>query len=128
MKELKYLLPYVPYDIRVETKCGVTQVVDLDVKGNINTVYNVSGCKLLLRPMQSITTEETEELNSLLPDNVCVVIETDGNTYLEDADGDSYNGSTTYNFNAINVVYEWLFARHFDVFQLIKRGLAIEKK
>ena len=128
MKELKYLLPYVPYDIRVETKCGVTQVVDLDVKGNINTVYNVSGCKLLLRPMQSITTEETEELNSLLPSDMCVVIETDGNIYLEDKDSDPYSGKTTYKFTVINRVYDWLFARHFDVFQLIKRGLAIEKK
>lgn len=97
---LKDLCGRVPYGVIYHRNDGANiELREVDIKnGTLNYTDNivVRDCKPYLRPMFSMTEEETYEYDRLV---MC---------------------------NASWVVDDWLFAHHFDFRKLIQKGLAIE--
>ncbi len=99
--ELKHLVSYLPYGLMIENSIG--RVVKLSV---MDFSYHVNkGFKPILRPLSDL---ELDEFKNKIFNREYIV--------CEGCDADlGY--------------YEWcyLFERHFDVFGLIEKGLAIDK-
>lgn len=148
--ELKHLVPYLPYELRVH----YSGLSDDDVSGEFTVIaYHVGNgisliddsaleegdlsesfyvdydfpIKPILRPLSSMTVEEVEELNELIEDSVKVVVSSGNWVYIESASSDPWDGSPTLSLDSINIINEYLFKNHFDVFNLINNNLAIEK-
>ena len=75
------------------------------------TFYKISEIKPYLRPMESMTEEEKEEYEKL-----CILIPTQF-----DSDLQKYDYYTTDSMES----FDWLLKNHFDVRDLIEKGLAI---
>ena len=97
---LKDLCERLPYGVIYHRNDGANiELREVDIKnGTLNYTDNivVRDCKPYLRPMSSMTEEETDEYDRLV---MC---------------------------NASWVVDDWLLAHHFDFRGLIKKGLALE--
>ena len=130
--ELKHLAPYLPY--------GLSFSVNLkDVRDNfpdelrtlklaeISIDLALKTGKPILRPLSSMSLEEIDELNSLIDDSVMVVVSSGDWVYIEGLNSDPWSGSPTLSLYSINKINEYLLSKHFDVFNLIDKGLAIAK-
>lgn len=152
---IKHIAPYLPYGLKwkFEEEDIIHNVIGLDIADaevKLISPYNDFGrCSVndffpILRPIKTITQEEARDLLSIVFNcDEFVGLKTNGDsvilkgrisydlmeltltidgvwTYLE-IDDIPDNLSTSY------LVYEWLFKHHFDVFQLIDKGLAIDK-
>lgn len=73
--------------------------------------YSIEDVKLYLRPMSSMTEDEKEEYEKL-----CILIPTQF-----DSDLQKYDYYTTDSMES----FDWLLKNHFDVRDLIEKGLAI---
>ena len=128
--ELKHLAPYLPY--------GLSFSVNLkDVRDNfpnelrtlklaetsIDLALKIG--KPILRPLSSITKEEIVEINELSPCNIFINITNNGDVFIED--DECFNEAISIELIDSIEVANWFFSKHFDVFGLIDRGLAIEK-
>lgn len=149
--ELKHLAPYLPYKLGVASGDEYDSILNnIGVMGthydvyapNNYTIYQLCKCedgvfkymgvrpiqvKPILRPLSSMTVEEVEELNSLIDDSVKVVVSSGNWVYIESASSDPWDGSPTLSLDSINIINEYLFKNHFDVFNLIENNLAIDK-
>ena len=105
---LKDLCARLPYNVKVKVECGdipyaPTILSKLDIKRKValfNFEVKIENCKPYLRPMSSMTEEEKEEL----------VKEFWGSHTAKDTFEES----------------SWYLSKHFDINELIPRGLAIE--
>ena len=150
--ELKHLAPYLPYKLGVASGDEYDSILsNIGIMGthydvyapNNYTIYQLCKCeygvfkymgvrpiqvKPILRPLSSMTIEEIEELNSLIDSSVRIVVSSGNYVYVEGANSDPWDGKPTLSLDDINKINEYFFSKHFDVFRLIDKGLAIEKK
>ena len=93
----------------------------LVVSNIIGYNYLLSEIKPYLRPMSSMTDEELKEFKRLKQMSVTVVMPNGVSllkpTYIVDLEDDG---------DAMNYLYDWLNAHHFDYRGLIEKGLALE--
>ncbi len=108
--------------------------------------FTVEDIKPLLRPLSSMSVREAEEFGSVLlgeadmEDKKVGVgsIELFGDKYpaimYQDKEDEEYSVMVTFGEAGIGGVreipyaaYDWLFKNHFDIFGLIRKGLAVEK-
>lgn len=133
--EAKHLAPYLPYGLKVRYNNKEYLVHAIDVKGRLmletEPMYvvfmNIKYVKPILRPLSSMSLEEIDELNGLIDDSVMVVVSSGNWVYIEGLNSDPWSGSPTLSLYSINKINEYLLSKHFDVFRLIDKGLAIEK-
>ena len=134
--KLKHLAPYLPYGLIYKRKKGGMEFELSPV--NITHVLNSPGSvDILLRPLSDLTKEIEYNGEKFVP----FIIIFENNIYVNTADvrakaigyvldGETnwitqYNG--TLNPNCGYWIVEKLFEWHFDVFNLIEKGLAIKK-
>jgi hypothetical protein len=115
---LKYLCMALPYKVKVclyeKETCILTGVDGYEVYLDVNSdSFRIESIKPFLRPMSSMTEEEKEEF-----DGFCVIDEFawKGNSEI------GYKNQAIIMSDAI----EWLLKKHFDIFDLIPKGLAIK--
>ena len=112
---LKDLSARLPYKCVYSASRGITHwnklILNIDtITKLINNEYD--DIKPYLRPMESMTEEEKEEYEKL-----CILIPTQF-----DSDLQKYDYYTTDSMES----FDWLLKNHFDVRNLIEKGLAIE--
>ena len=132
--ELKHLAPYLPYGLKVLSYQRVKSLRSLSsdtlyLYGNVLKGYTYKECKPILRPLSDLTKEigfngevvvvadiifPEEDYTNKFDRNVAI-----GALQLQNAIGHT---CTFYQ------VVETLFKYHFDVFNLIDKGLAIDIK
>lgn len=111
---LKDLCARLPYKCVYSASRGITHwnklILNIDtITKLINNEYD--DIKPYLRPMESMTEEEKEEYEKL-----CILIPTQF-----DSDLQKYDYYTTDSMES----FDWLLKNHFDVRDLIEKGLAI---
>lgn len=129
--ELKHLTPYLPYKLVAmieDVPCRI-EGCDLDHEGTIiaeRVNYDLEQVKPILRPLSDLAKEIEHngegfvpirwfELNGYAPGG----LEMDGETFVF---GDSIMWSVEeIHYNMVQKLFEW----HFDIFDLIPQGLAI---
>lgn len=82
------------------TCCGASEIQATHVKSSINGDFSLSSCKPYLFPLSSMTEEQNLE-------------------YLRTCKGGNYSVPTLASF-------EWCVKNHFDIYDLIPMGLAID--
>ena len=128
--ELKHIAPYLPYGIcwKFESEDFTQDVIGLDITHEgvklESPYYDFGSCSLnegqpILRPLSSMTKEEFSELKSKLDDGVLLKLTPNGDIYIKCND-------EIYLYE-VNILNDFLFSNHFDVFDLIDNGLAIDK-
>lgn len=135
--ELKHIVPYLPYGLKVKTtnevskdKIHTPKFIDTELEliylkeipFKIN--QSLKECHLpyikpILRPLSSMTKEEFAELRSKLDDGVLLKLTPNGDIYIKCND-------EIYLYE-VNILNDFLFSNHFDVFGLIDSGLAINR-
>ena len=124
--ELKHIAPYLPYGLKAINQCGNK----LDIVGCLDEssviterdrlkCYDLKYIKPTLRPFSSMTKEEFAELKNKLDGGVLLKLTPKGDIYIKCND-------ELYLYE-VNILNDFLFSNHFDVFGLIEKGLAIEK-
>ena len=139
--ELKHLAPYLPYDLQMAyiIRGKIVEIGDLNkvfiyrdathpIRYGIN--YNDAEhewmFKPILRPLSSMTEKESDELEDIIGCNFYIYVS--GNEIeIEENIIDPWDGKSVLRMETLNRIYEWLFAHHFDVFNLIENNLAIDK-
>lgn len=115
LKDLSARLPYgvkflrESWNYECDQELSVIEVLeDIDKDGYINNtkVYTVEDIKPYLRPMSSMTEEESKEYTNI--------------------DNRSYSCPTDYAHIPASDRIDWLLKNHFDYRGLIPKGLAIE--
>jgi len=125
---LRDLTARLPYDVKVWVKTHQGQVIESDFLtlcnggGYYSTlkyegIVNDSEIKPYLRPLLSMTREERFEVEQILGDGVEIA---DGYIRIIDSEADKFS------FEELQAVFDWLLAHHFDIRDLIKKGLALE--
>ena len=139
--ELKHLAPYLPYDLQMAyiIRGKIVEIGDLNkvfiyrdathpIRYGIN--YNDAEhewmFKPILRPLSSMTEKESDELEDIIGCNFYIYVSGNG-IEIEDIIIDPWGGQSVLRMETLNRIYEWLFAHHFDVFNLIENNLAIDK-
>ena len=139
--ELKHLAPYLPYDLQMAyiIRGKIVEIGDLNkvfiyrnethpIRYGIN--YNDAEhewmFKPILRPLSSMTEKESDELEDIIGCNFYIYASGNG-IEIEDIIIDPWGGQSVLRMETLNRIYEWLFAHHFDVFNLIENNLAIDK-
>ena len=121
--QLKHLVPYFLYGVKLLFDNGTHKpyIVELDVLHKLSPVLMYSKHKLILKPMSDLVNYYDEICWGLFDSR-------NPNNY-ESAkfmvDEVICNGVT---FDTYFGLVEWLFKNHFDVFDLIKKGLAVDYK
>ena len=151
--ELKHLVPYLPYELKVDyngkvwyTDCVTlyNDIVLLDE--NKVTPASICAVKPVLRSLSSMTKEEAYEFGILLMGEADMEDKEVGigkmvlmgsiypTIMYQDKVDEDYSVMIQFSSTGISGMdlipyeaYEWLFKHHFDVFRLINKGLAIEK-
>lgn len=130
-KELlfKDLCARLPYGVIVETPKGKGHVCDINLTifghklgVNINPItrdtFSINDVKPYLFPLSSITEEQLFEVQEILGKNE-IKIE-DGFLNIVDSD------RNTITYLEILALLEWFYKNHFDIYELIPMGLAID--
>ena len=151
--ELKHITPYLPYELQVDYNGKVWYTDSVILYNRVvlltedaSTSASICEVKPILTPLSSMTKEEAYEFGVLLMGEADMEdkeigigeMRLMGATYptivYKDKEDEEY--SITIQFSSVGIsgidlvpyeAYEWLFKHHFDVFNLINKGLAIEK-
>ena len=134
LKDLCARLPYGVYckGITKEYDGDKDEYIDVEVENTLLELHNykcayglvglmnecdITTIKPYLRPMSSMTEEETEEYEQMVYDEAdgCY---NDGRVY--------YTGNKIINIDDVNKLIDWLNAHQFDYRGLIDRGLALK--
>lgn len=148
--ELKHIVPYLPYGLKVY----YSGMCDNDVDGVftvMSSYYNDNGIGLIsdkldeidlsesffvyldstvkpiLRPISSMTLEEINELQSVVKNKEVYIAVSKSDIWFEENVMDPNDGHMELCSIDLYNAYEWLFSNHFDVFGLINKDLAINK-
>lgn len=135
--ELKHLAPYLPYGLTVKNESGYnckisniiveySDLVCINEYGEEDTLH-ISNIRPILRPLSSMIEKESDELEDIIGCNFYIYASGNG-IEIEDIIIDPWGGQSVLRMETLNRIYEWLFAHHFDVFNLIENDLAIEKE
>lgn len=138
MIEVKHILPYLPYRLKVMVEDNIHELKGIHVNPDINTYYlmldmkeSILPFKLILRPLEDLSKygEMNEHhINMLMGKNndygnvildfnvdldlLCVCKEGNSEFYL--------------NFKTIEKFRDLLLSAHYDIFGLIDQGFAID--
>lgn len=118
--ELKHLAAYLPYGLKV-TKKDWAKIFKMDNDGTtlncvgIDYILKVNA-KPILRPLSYLTKEEVNGFSVGVRLQLRHLI----NNEIELFDDEAFLSRVSY------YELDWLFERHFDVFGLIEKGLAID--
>ena len=151
--ELKHITPYLPYELKVDYNGKVWYTDSIILYNRVvllneeaSTSASICEVKPLLRPLSSMTKEEAYEFGVLLMGEtdmkdkkvgigeMALMGDKHPAIMYQDQEDDEY--SVLIQFFKVGIsgmslipyeAYEWLFSKHFDVFGLIEKGLAIEK-
>lgn len=94
----------------------------IDCNGvTVNSMYEVGGIKLYLRPMSSMTEEEKKELSINYRWNICC-----GEIRIHYHSEGYWDDDTECQTNEFLELIDWLNSHHFDYRGLIEKGLALE--
>lgn len=126
---LKDLCARLPYGVIVVTQKGRGYVCDINLTifghklgVNINPItrdtFSINDVKPYLFPLSSITEEQLFEVQEILGKNE-IKIE-DGFLNIVDSD------RNTITYLEILALLEWFYKNHFDIYELIPMGLAID--
>ncbi len=127
-EDLTRFLPlYLGCDIRFSRPSGasIEKLTAADLNDIETGFISLSLIKPILRPLSSMTKEEAKEfLGDAGIKAFIYEIAEGGIKYLEDEDA----GAEYLFFSAIDPQrFHWLLSKHFDLFNLIPSGLAIDK-
>ena len=92
----------------------------------LERMFNLRDIKPILRPLSSMIEKESDELEDIIGCNFYIYASGNG-IEIEDIIIDPWGGQSVLRMETLNRIYEWLFAHHFDVFNLIENNLAIDK-
>lgn len=115
---VKVSIPELQQD-QIFTLTGITQTYIIVEKSNVcefDVPINLD-FKPYLRPMSSITNEELHEVQEILGKGVEIREE-----FIVSVD----SSIDTFTYLELQAVFDWFNAHHFDVRNLIRRGLALE--
>lgn len=148
--ELKHLAPYMPYGLRVH----YSGLSDDDISGEFTVIAYHAGngvslidddaleegdlsksfyvdydfpIKPILRPLSSMLWSEATYINNLLDTGVFLFVDDAGCAQIGVTKYVQSEGDATVSLSNILAASEYLFKKHFDVFGLINKGLAVEK-
>lgn len=134
--ELKHIAPYLPYGLIVKHNDEDTLLTDLHVSGIINpvkyeagitSVIDVDEVKPILRPISSMTLEEIREMQGVVDNEGVYIAVSKSDIWFEEHVLDPNAGHMELYITDLYNAYEWLFKHHFDIFDLIDKGLAVDK-
>ena len=130
----KHLTPYLPYGLQVEYRGEVTTLDALDVEGGafvgknrMVSFIDLKHIKPILRPLSSVLWSEATYINNLLDTGVFLFVDDAGYAQIGITKHVQSEGDATVSLSNILTASEYLFKKHFDVFGLINKGLAVEK-
>ncbi|MFT4170600.1 MAG: hypothetical protein QM653_15895 [Dysgonomonas sp.] len=138
--ELKHIAPYLPYGLRAKhednTDTDLYEIIELNCKTHLckveclrsNLVFtdSIYSFNLLLKPLSDLYKEIDGEIPAdiLFPKEYYSLIdfyeEHNRENQIQSFIKDGLNWCETYSF------WEYLLSKHFDVFSLIDKGLAID--
>lgn len=132
--ETKHLTPYLSYGLQVEYRGEVTTLDALDVEGGafvgknrMVSFIDLKHIKPILRPLSSMLWSEATYINNLVDTGVFLFVDDAGCAQIGVTKHVQSEGDATVSLSNILTASEYLFKKHFDVFGLINKGLAIEK-
>lgn len=132
--ETKHLTPYLPYGLQVEYKGEVTTLDALDSTGGafvgenrMVSFVDLKHIKPILRPLSSMLWSEATYINNLVDTSVFLFVDDAGYAQIGVTKHVQREGDAVVSLSNILTASEYLFKNHFDVFDLINKGLAIEK-
>lgn len=127
--ELEYIAPYLPFGLKVDSGGQMEELTTLDTNHDIQTSFRghlinhtrLEFIKPILRPLSDLTKEIEHNGERFVP--IDVIFKECGFTkttnHFQEFTEDVRAGKTEY--RAISRLFEW----HFDVFELIEKGLAV---
>jgi len=111
---LKHLAPYLPYGLKLKDHNG--EIQELSVSTLSSWARGASGMWPILRPLSDLTFEDLELLGKRYE------IQVEGEVVHVFRDLDENTNPTEWRHDDI----QYLLSRHFDVFGLIEKGLAVD--
>lgn len=114
-------------------KSGIFEITTYDGENFYcgDNVLKLESIRLILRPLNTMTQEECDELSAIVSqyiDNCELPDENSSEWGLYDTTGiKNLMGGTRFYFNEMIYVYDWLNKHHFDYRGLIDRGFATAK-
>lgn len=132
--ETKHLAPYLPYGLQVEYRGKATTLDALENEDGafvgenrkMSFVY-LKHIKPILRPLSSMLLSEATYINNLLDTGVFLFVDDAGYAQIGITKYVQSEGDAFVSLSNILTASEYLFKKHFDVFGLINKGLAVEK-
>lgn len=122
--KIEHLAPYLPYELKYIDKDSKKVEVMRSISTEINLIdmgwgnaHELKEFKPILRPITDISYEEIENLGYRYE-----VRELDCGEYMIFRDADNSSNPLKWAFEDVQKLFEW----NFDVFGLIKKGLAID--
>lgn len=120
-----------PYHVKIHTWCGEVVTSDLntfpfsmdEMEEEEDLASQLSGIKLYLRPMSSMTEEELKELNEKYGNIAYFFIQEPPYYHGLQA---QHSDIGSIEISEFSKIYDWLNAHHFDYNGLIEKGLALE--
>lgn len=132
--ETKHLTRYLPYGLQVEYRREVTTLDALDIEGGafvgknrMVSFIDLKHIKPILRPLSSMLWSEATYINNLVDTGVFLFVDDAGYAQIGVTKHVQSEGDATVSLSNILAASEYLFKKHFDVFGLINKGLAVEK-
>lgn len=141
MIQVKHILPYLPYRLKVMVDSNIHELKGIQVNPDTNSYYlmvyglteSVLPFKLILRPLEDLNKYRDEsanahEINMLMGKNNKygnVTVDFDGTLDLMCTCGEG-NSEFYLNFEIIEKFRDLLLSAHYDIFGLINQGLAID--
>jgi len=121
--ELKHLAPYLPYGLKVLSYQRVKSLRSLSsdtlyLYGNVLKGYTYKECKPILRPLSDLTKDNVAEFYQL--DSIDLEL-IDIDEWTEELIH-MINAGDKFQLRQFNLLFSW----HFDIFNLIPQGLAID--
>jgi hypothetical protein len=122
---LKDLSARLPYGVKVQTPVINDEIILTcgDISAYFFNPNNKVFLRPYLRPMSSMTEEEKEEFAEVTGGN-CSFIDAHGNFFIDF--GEFICEGSPVSLSRIVYITNWLYAHHFDVNNLIPKGLALK--
>ena len=125
--ELKHLAPYLPYGLKLNLEIRRMEVLLKGLQDDNDVIHSlgktpIEFCKPILRPLSDLTKEIEINGDKFIPSSRTVVGMIHGGSHF--GIGIVENRITTNTITYADMSY--LLSLHFDVFNLIPKGLAID--
>ena len=120
--ELKHLAPYLPYNVESRDHSNTIYRLNLTIENYGRFIGNYAD-KMILRPLSDLKDELFIELNDKFFIGTIIINDEYSITHFM---YELNNGIFRMQFWKGVQIYNWLLSKHFDIFGLIEKGLAID--